>query len=89
MRGELNGLKTLILNKNSSAYYDHCFVHQLQLTLVVVAKNHIQIATFFSLVNSVFNVVGAHANVVTHFVKNELLKLWKHCKIMKFLLVVA
>ncbi|XP_062158778.1 uncharacterized protein LOC133866265 [Alnus glutinosa] len=59
MRGKLNGLKTLILNENSSAYYVHCFAHQLQLTLVVVAKNHIQIATFFSLVNSVFNVVGA------------------------------
>jgi hypothetical protein len=59
MRGELNGLKTLILNENSSAYYVHCFAHQLQLTLVAVAKNHIQIATFFSLVNSIFNVVGA------------------------------
>jgi hypothetical protein len=59
MRGEFNGLKTLILNENSFAYYVHCFAHQLQLTLVVVAKNHIQIATFFSLLNSVFNVVGA------------------------------
>jgi len=58
MRGELNGLKTLILNENLSAYYVHCFPHQLQLTLVAVAKNHIQIATFFSLVNSVYNVVG-------------------------------
>jgi hypothetical protein len=47
MRGELNGLKTLILNENSSAYYIHCFTHQLQLTLVVVATNHIQIAIFF------------------------------------------
>jgi hypothetical protein len=59
MRGELNGLKTLILNENSSAYYVHCFVHQFQLTLVVVAKNHIQLAVFFSLVNSVFIVVRA------------------------------
>jgi hypothetical protein len=59
MRGELNGLKTLILNDNSSVYYIYCFAHQLQLTLVAVAKNHIQIATFFSLVNSVFNVIGA------------------------------
>ena len=29
MRGELNGLKTLILNENSSTYYVHCFAHQL------------------------------------------------------------
>ena len=27
MRGELNGLKTLILNENSSAYYVYYFSH--------------------------------------------------------------
>ncbi|KAL4605598.1 hypothetical protein ACB092_09G041100 [Castanea dentata] len=59
MRGELNGLKTLILKDNPSAYYVHCFAHQLQLTLVAIAKNHIQIATFFNLVAKVFNIVGA------------------------------
>jgi hypothetical protein len=59
MRCELNGFKTLILNDNWSTYYVHCFAHQLQLILVVVVKNHIQIATLFILVNSIFNVVGA------------------------------
>jgi hypothetical protein len=59
MQSELNGLKTLILNDNSAAYFVHCFAHQLQLTLVAIAKNHIQIITFFSLVNSIFNLVGA------------------------------
>ncbi|KAL4625418.1 hypothetical protein ACB092_05G024200 [Castanea dentata] len=59
MRGELNGLNTLILKDNPSAYYVHCFAHQLQLTLVAVSKNHIQIATFFNLVAKVFNIVGA------------------------------
>jgi hypothetical protein len=59
MRGELNELTTLILNDNSSAYYIHCFAHQLLLTLLAVAKNHIQIVTFFNLVNSIYNVVGA------------------------------
>ena len=59
MQDKLNGLKTLILNDNLVAYYVHCFAHQFQLTLVVVAKNLIQIATFFSLVNRVFNLVGA------------------------------
>ncbi|KAK9672138.1 hypothetical protein RND81_12G079400 [Saponaria officinalis] len=38
MRGSINGLKTLILNESPSAYYVHCFAHQLQLTLVAVAK---------------------------------------------------
>jgi hypothetical protein len=89
MRGELNGLKTLILNENSSNYYVYCFAHQLQLTLVVVAKNHIQIATFFSLFNSVLMLLEHYANIVTYFVKNGLLKLWKYYKIMKFLLVTA
>jgi hypothetical protein len=90
MRCELNGLKTLILNENSSAYYVHCFAHQLQLTLVAVAKNHIQIATFFLAWLIVFlMLLEHHASVVTHFVKKELLKLLKHYKIMKFLLVVA
>ena len=41
MRDELNGLKTLIMIENESAYYIHCFAHQLQLTLVAVVKNHI------------------------------------------------
>ncbi|CAI0389840.1 unnamed protein product [Linum tenue] len=29
MKGEINGLKTLILGENSFAYYVHCFAHQL------------------------------------------------------------
>ena len=41
MQGELNGLKTLILKDNPSTYNVHYFAHQLQLTLVAVAKNHI------------------------------------------------
>ncbi|XP_075674805.1 uncharacterized protein LOC142643995 [Castanea sativa] len=59
MQGEINGLKTLILKDNPSAYYVNCFTHQFQLTLVAVANNHIQIATFFNLVAKVFNIVGA------------------------------
>ncbi|XP_009615395.2 uncharacterized protein [Nicotiana tomentosiformis] len=34
IRGEISGLKTLIMKDSSSAYYIHCFAHQLQLTLV-------------------------------------------------------
>ncbi|PKU73046.1 hypothetical protein MA16_Dca019249 [Dendrobium catenatum] len=40
MHGEFHGLKALILNDNPHAFYIHCFAHQLQLCLVVVAKNH-------------------------------------------------
>ncbi|XP_031285498.1 zinc finger MYM-type protein 1-like [Pistacia vera] len=57
MQREFNGLKSLILRENEYAYYVHCFAHQLQLTLVAVAKNHISIASFFSLVTNLINVV--------------------------------
>ena len=33
MQGEFNGLRTLIMNMNASAYYVHCFAHRLQLAL--------------------------------------------------------
>ena len=38
MRGELSGLKTLILNENPYARYIHCFAHQLQLIVVSVSQ---------------------------------------------------
>ena len=59
MRGEFNGLKALILQENSSAYCVHCFAHQLQLPLVVVAKKIPQVAAFFNLVNNITSIVGA------------------------------
>ena len=40
MQGEINGLKTLIKSESESAYFVHCFAHQLQLTLVAVAKKN-------------------------------------------------
>ncbi|XP_021831212.1 zinc finger MYM-type protein 1-like [Prunus avium] len=59
MRGDLNGLKTKILREQPCAYYVHCFVHQLQLALVAVAKKNIDIASFFATANSMVNHVGA------------------------------
>ncbi|KAL4637625.1 hypothetical protein ACB092_03G090500 [Castanea dentata] len=58
MQGDINGLKTLILKENKSAFYVHCFAHQLQLTLVAVAKNHINIVEFFYVVSNLVTVVG-------------------------------
>ncbi|CAN1125909.1 Zinc finger MYM-type protein 1 [Linum perenne] len=57
--GEINGLKTLILSKTPSAYYIHYFAHQLQLTLVAVARNHGEISLFFNAVSVLTNLVGA------------------------------
>ena len=39
MRDECNGLKALILKKNPSAWYVHCFAHQLQLCGCVQDKS--------------------------------------------------
>ena len=60
MQGDINGLKILILKEkeNKSAFYVHCFAHQLQLALVAVTKNHINIAEFFYVVSNLVIVVG-------------------------------
>ncbi|XP_062012157.1 uncharacterized protein LOC133728737 [Rosa rugosa] len=59
MRGEFNGLKALILKENGSAFYVHCFAHQLQLAIVAVAKNHILISNLFMFVGNLVNVAGS------------------------------
>ncbi|KAE8725557.1 hypothetical protein F3Y22_tig00008468pilonHSYRG00005 [Hibiscus syriacus] len=59
MCGEFNGLKALIIRDNKSAYYVHCFAHQLQLVIVAVAKNHDGAHEFFEQVALVVNVVCA------------------------------
>ena len=46
------------MKENKSAFYVYCFAHQLQLTLVAVAKNHINIAEFFYVVSNLVTVVG-------------------------------
>jgi len=58
MRGEYNGLKSLIWKENCSAFYIHCFAHRLILAFVTLAKKHYDIATFFNLVANLSNVVG-------------------------------
>ena len=46
------------MKENKSAFYVHCFVHQLQLTLVAIVKNHINIVEFFYVVSNLVTVVG-------------------------------
>ena len=58
MRGEFNGLKTLILKENPCTFYIHCFAHQLQLILVAVAENHVEVASFFDIISMIMNYVG-------------------------------
>ena len=58
MKGDIKGLKTLIMQESPSAYYIHCFAHQLQLVLVAVAKGNTDCKTFFDQVSILLNIVG-------------------------------
>ncbi|XP_066324611.1 uncharacterized protein [Miscanthus floridulus] len=58
MKGDIKGLKTLIMQESPSTYYIHCFVHQLQLVLVVVAKGNTDCGSFFDQVSICLNIVG-------------------------------
>nr|XP_027118594.1 zinc finger MYM-type protein 1-like [Coffea arabica] len=57
MRGEYNGLKTLIMKENGSAYNIHCFAHQLQLSLVGVAKKHVQVSSMYNTLSTLVHVL--------------------------------
>ncbi|KAL5719781.1 hypothetical protein ACHQM5_012520 [Ranunculus cassubicifolius] len=58
MSGAFNGLKALIMKENESAFYIHCFAHQLQLALIAIVKKHDDVASLFSVVSSILNTVG-------------------------------
>ncbi|XP_066311260.1 uncharacterized protein [Miscanthus floridulus] len=58
MKGDIKGLKTLIMQESPSAYYIHCFAHQLQLVLVAVAKGNTDCSSFFDQVSILLNIVG-------------------------------
>ncbi|XP_076923185.1 uncharacterized protein LOC143585242 [Bidens hawaiensis] len=57
MAGKFNGLKALISKENSSAYFIHCFAHQLQLVVVALANKHDDVWAFFEKVTTLTNVV--------------------------------
>ncbi|XP_042065401.1 zinc finger MYM-type protein 1-like [Salvia splendens] len=59
MRGECNGLKALILKENPSAWYVHCFAHQLQLVCVAVCKTNQYVCDFFSYLISIVTTCGS------------------------------
>ncbi|KAL3653714.1 hypothetical protein CASFOL_003395 [Castilleja foliolosa] len=60
MRGEFNGLKTLVLRENiPSAHYIHCFAHQLQLVVVSVCQVNRWIDDFFAYTGMIVNACGS------------------------------
>jgi hypothetical protein len=59
MRGELHGLKTLVLADKPYAFYVHCFAHQLQLVVVAVVKGVLPVGQFFGYLNKIVSMVSA------------------------------
>jgi hypothetical protein len=57
MKGHVNGLTKLIMDESPSACYVHCFAHQLQLTLVVVAKENQDCIWFFEQLRFLLTVI--------------------------------
>ncbi|XP_066316646.1 uncharacterized protein [Miscanthus floridulus] len=58
MKGDIKGLKTLIMQESPSAYYIYCFAHQLQLVLIAIAKGNTDCKTFFDQISILLNIVG-------------------------------
>ncbi|CAN6703398.1 unnamed protein product [Malus baccata var. baccata] len=79
MKCEFNGLKTKILNDQPCAFYVHCFAHQLQLALVTVAKDNVDVNTFFLLANNVVN------NIKTSCKRRDALREMQQKELMKAL----
>ncbi|CAN1337544.1 hypothetical protein LINPERPRIM_LOCUS37643, partial [Linum perenne] len=77
MKGEINGLKTLIFEESPSAYYIHYLVHRLQLTIVVVAQNRDDVNVFFVIVGTWTKLVGHPVNDKTSLEKLKQTKLHK------------
>ena len=86
MKGGFNGLKTKILNEQPCAFYVHCFAHQLQLALVAVAKDNVDVNTFFLLANDVVNNIGASSkrrDALREMQQKELMKALENDSLVK------
>ena len=59
MSGKISGLQTRIRQIISQAWYVHCFAHQLNLTLVAIAKMNAIMVAFCNIVNQIYVVTSA------------------------------
>ncbi|XP_062100728.1 uncharacterized protein LOC133806648 [Humulus lupulus] len=69
--GEFIDLKSIIMKENECAFFVQYFAHQLQLSLLGVAKKHDLIGTFLTVVSNVVNVVGASSKRLVTFYGNS------------------
>ncbi|PIA43995.1 LOW QUALITY PROTEIN: hypothetical protein AQUCO_01800216v1 [Aquilegia coerulea] len=77
MRGEYNGLKSLILQENKYAYFIHCFSQQLQLTLVHVAKHFTPVFDFFEVISQIITLTGSSCKRKDQLVELQLEQILK------------
>uniref|UniRef100_A0A7N0TC16 DUF4371 domain-containing protein n=1 Tax=Kalanchoe fedtschenkoi TaxID=63787 RepID=A0A7N0TC16_KALFE len=63
-RGEIIGrvIGIVHVSDTTAFFYVHCFAHQLQLTLVAIAKNHDEVASLFYFIGILTGVVEASCN---------------------------
>ena len=54
MSGKLSGVQKRIRDKAPSAYYVHCYGHQLNLVLIAAAKYVPEAAEFFSMLEQLY-----------------------------------
>ena len=49
------------MRESKTAYYVHCFAHQLQLVVVAVVRKHKGVSNFLKMISILLNVVGGSA----------------------------
>ncbi|XP_010667184.1 uncharacterized protein LOC104884256 [Beta vulgaris subsp. vulgaris] len=59
MRGEWNGLQALFIDDCAYVYYVHCLAHQLQLSLIVAAREVFEVYDFIKDLIFIVNVVSS------------------------------
>ena len=75
------------MNENISAYCVLCFAHQLQLALVVVAKNHSKMDVVFTVAANIYNVSEILLNIGIFFEKHKLKRFLNDLKVMNSKLI--
>nr|XP_043629631.1 uncharacterized protein LOC122600920 isoform X1 [Erigeron canadensis] len=59
MQADISGLRHMIKEEIQSAYYSHCFVHQLQTTLVAISQEKVRwVGWYFYRLDYLTNVLG-------------------------------
>ncbi|XP_060181986.1 uncharacterized protein LOC132611595 [Lycium barbarum] len=75
MQGDIIGLKMWIKKESRSAHSIHCFAHQLQLTLVGVAKKCLQVGELVNLVSDILNVLAASYKCMVKYRESQTKKI--------------